>query len=119
MKQPSGARVLVVDDEPAIVRTITANLGRRGFKVDIARTADASIVVLVPGTGDEIQALKAGIMEIADIFVINQADRDGADKLAQAIAANQALKPAGAPGGRHASPEFGRRSDRTRRPRSR
>jgi LAO/AO transport system kinase len=50
----------------------------------------------VPGTGDEIQALKAGIMEIADIFVVNQADREGADKLAQAIAANQSLQPAAA-----------------------
>ena len=65
-------------------------------EVDIARTADVSIVMLVPGTGDEIQALKAGIMEIADIFVVNQADREGADTLAQAIAAHQALRPAAA-----------------------
>jgi LAO/AO transport system kinase len=63
-------------------------------EVDVASTADVSIVLLVPGTGDEIQALKAGLMEIADIFVVNQADREGADKLVQAIAANQALKPA-------------------------
>ena len=63
-------------------------------EVDVARTADVSIVMLVPGTGDEIQALKAGIMEIADIFVVNQADRDGADTLVQAITANQALRPA-------------------------
>jgi len=63
-------------------------------EVDIARTADVSIVMLVPGSGDDIQALKAGIMEIADIFVVNQADRDGADALVQAIAANQALQPA-------------------------
>jgi LAO/AO transport system kinase len=65
-------------------------------EVDIARTADVSIVVFVPGTGDEIQALKAGIMEIADIFVVNQADRPGADTLVQAIAGNQSLRPAGA-----------------------
>ena len=49
-------------------------------EVDIVRTADVSIVILVPGTGDEVQALKAGIMEIADIFVVNKADRDGADR---------------------------------------
>ncbi|MBI4885883.1 MAG: methylmalonyl Co-A mutase-associated GTPase MeaB [Acidobacteria bacterium] len=61
-------------------------------EVEIVRTADVSIVVLVPGAGDEIQALKAGIMEIADIFVVNKADRDGADQLAQAIAANLALQ---------------------------
>ena len=50
-------------------------------EVDIVRTADIAIVVLVPGTGDEVQALKAGIMEIADIFVVNKADREGADRL--------------------------------------
>jgi LAO/AO transport system kinase len=61
-------------------------------EIEITRTADVSIVVLVPGTGDEIQALKAGIMEIADIFVVNKADRDGADSLVQAITANLALQ---------------------------
>jgi LAO/AO transport system kinase len=61
-------------------------------EIEITRTADVSIVVLVPGTGDEIQALKAGIMEIADIFVVNKADRDGADSLLQAINANLALQ---------------------------
>ena len=54
-------------------------------EVDIVRTADVSIVVLVPGTGDEVQALKAGIMEIADIFVVNKADREGADRTAASI----------------------------------
>jgi LAO/AO transport system kinase len=61
-------------------------------EIEITRTADVSIVVLVPGAGDEIQALKAGIMEIADIFVVNKADRDGADSLLQAIHANLALQ---------------------------
>jgi LAO/AO transport system kinase len=60
-------------------------------EVDIIRTADVSIVTLVPGTGDEVQALKAGIMEIADIFVINKADREGADRLAGSVEANLAL----------------------------
>jgi GTPase len=60
-------------------------------EVDIIRTADVSIVTLVPGTGDEVQALKAGIMEIADIFVINKADREGADRLVSAVEANLAL----------------------------
>ena len=63
-------------------------------EVDIVRTADISIVVLVPGTGDEVQALKAGIMEIADIFVVNKSDRDGADRLAQSVAAMLALSSA-------------------------
>jgi len=60
-------------------------------EVDIIRTADVSIVTLVPGTGDEVQALKAGIMEIADIFVINKADREGADRLVSAVEGNLAL----------------------------
>jgi LAO/AO transport system kinase len=49
-------------------------------EVEIVRTADVCVVVLVPGMGDDVQALKAGIMEIADIFVVNKADRDGADR---------------------------------------
>lgn len=50
-------------------------------EIDIARLADVTVVVLVPGMGDDIQAIKAGILEIADLFVVNKADRDGADKL--------------------------------------
>lgn len=50
-------------------------------EVDIVRTADTCLVVLVPGMGDSVQAIKAGILEIADIFVINKADREGADSL--------------------------------------
>jgi LAO/AO transport system kinase len=54
-------------------------------EVDVARTADVSVLVLVPGMGDEVQALKAGVMEIADVFVVNKADRDGADRAVAAI----------------------------------
>jgi len=50
-------------------------------EVEIIRVSELNLVVLVPGFGDEIQAIKAGIMEIADIFVINKADRDGVEKL--------------------------------------
>lgn len=60
-------------------------------EVEIIRTADVSIVTLVPGTGDDVQALKAGIMEIADIFVVNKADREGAERLVSAVEANLAL----------------------------
>ena len=56
-------------------------------EVDIVRTADVSIVTIVPGSGDEVQALKAGIMEIADIFVVNKADREGADRTVTSIEA--------------------------------
>jgi LAO/AO transport system kinase len=65
-------------------------------EVEIVRTADVSIVTLVPGTGDDVQALKAGIMEIADIFVINKADRDGADRLVSSVESNLSLHAYGA-----------------------
>ena len=65
-------------------------------EVDIVRTADASIVTLVPGTGDDVQALKAGIMEIADIFVVNKADREGADRLVTSVESNLSLHAYGA-----------------------
>jgi LAO/AO transport system kinase len=61
-------------------------------EVDIVRTADISIVMVVPGSGDEVQALKAGIMEIADIFVVNKADREGADRTVASIEAVLSLQ---------------------------
>ena len=64
-------------------------------EVEIVRTADVSVVALVPGTGDDVQALKAGIMEIADVFVVNKADREGADRLVSAIEANLSLQSFG------------------------
>jgi len=63
--------------DPVIVETV----GVGQDEVDIVRTADVVAVVLVPGMGDDIQAIKAGILEIADLFVINKADRDGVDRL--------------------------------------
>jgi LAO/AO transport system kinase len=60
-------------------------------EVDIVRTADLSIVTIVPGSGDEVQALKAGIMEIADIFVVNKSDREGADRTVNSIEAMLSL----------------------------
>ena len=64
-------------------------------EVDIISSADVSLVVLAPGAGDEVQAMKAGIMEIADIFVVNKADREGADQVVQTISANLSLKTFG------------------------
>jgi LAO/AO transport system kinase len=66
-------------------------------EIDIVRLADVSVVTLVPGTGDDVQALKAGIMEIADVFVVNKVDREGADRLVSSIEAMLALEtvPAG------------------------
>lgn len=63
--------------DPVLVETV----GVGQDEVDVVKTADAVLVVVVPGMGDDIQALKAGILEIADLFVINKADRPGADRL--------------------------------------
>jgi LAO/AO transport system kinase len=60
-------------------------------EIDIVRLADVTMVVLVPGMGDDVQTIKAGIMEIADIFVINKADRDGAERVEREIRAMQTL----------------------------
>jgi LAO/AO transport system kinase len=62
-------------------------------EVEIVGTADVSLVVLVPGLGDEVQALKAGIMEIADVFVVNKSDRDGADRVVAEIESMLSLAP--------------------------
>ena len=70
----SGKDVLLVE---------TVGVGQG--EVEIVGTVDVSLVVLVPGLGDEVQALKAGIMEIADVFVVNKADREGVDRLVTEI----------------------------------
>jgi LAO/AO transport system kinase len=60
-------------------------------EVDIVRLADVTILILVPGMGDDVQTIKAGIMEIADIFVINKSDRDGAENVEREIRTLQSL----------------------------
>jgi GTPase len=60
-------------------------------EVDIVTLADVTVVVLVPGMGDDVQTIKAGIMEIADVFVINKADREGAERVEREIRAMQSL----------------------------
>jgi len=90
LSRATGDAALVLDaagKDAIIIETV----GVGQDEVDIIRTADVSIVTLVPGTGDDVQALKAGIMEIADIFVINKADREGADRLVSAVESNLAL----------------------------
>ncbi|HMS65335.1 MAG TPA: methylmalonyl Co-A mutase-associated GTPase MeaB [Ignavibacteria bacterium] len=72
---------------------IIETVGVGQSELDIAKTADTTIVVLVPESGDSIQAMKAGLMEIADIFVLNKSDRDGADGVAATIKNIIHLKP--------------------------
>jgi LAO/AO transport system kinase len=94
LARASGDAALVLDAAGKDI-VIIETVGVGQDEVDIARTADVTAVVLIPGTGDEIQALKAGIMEIADIFVVNKADRDGSDHLVSAIATNLSLQTFG------------------------
>lgn len=84
--------VALVFDAAGKSLVIIETVGVGQDEVDIVRAADVSIVVLVPGTGDDVQALKAGIMEIADIFVVNKADRDGADRMVTSVESNLALQ---------------------------
>ena len=77
-KTADAAKVL---DAAGYDVVIIETVGVGQSEVDIVKTADTTLVVLVPGLGDDIQAIKAGILEIGDIFVINKADRDGADRL--------------------------------------
>src|SRR3954454_15731327 len=60
-------------------------------EVDIVRLAEVTVVILVPGMGDDVQTIKAGIMEIADVFVINKSDREGAERVEREIRAMQSL----------------------------
>jgi LAO/AO transport system kinase len=79
--------------DPVVVETV----GVGQDEVEVVRTADVVAVVLVPGMGDDIQALKAGILEIADLFVINKADHPGADRLEADLQAMLDLLDAGKP----------------------
>jgi LAO/AO transport system kinase len=91
LARATGEAALVLDAAGKDVVLIeTVGVGQD--EIDIVRTADVSIVTFVPGSGDEVQALKAGIMEIADIFVVNKADREGADRAVASIEANLSLQ---------------------------
>jgi LAO/AO transport system kinase len=73
----STVDAVAILDAAGYAKIIVETVGVGQDEVEIVKTADVSVVVLVPGMGDDIQAIKAGIMEIGDVFVINKADRDG------------------------------------------
>jgi LAO/AO transport system kinase len=73
--------------DPVLIETV----GVGQDEVDIMRLADVTVVILVPGMGDDVQTIKAGIMEIADIFVINKSDREAAERVEREIRAMQSL----------------------------
>ena len=84
---PATADVIRLLDAGARDPILVETVGVGQDEVEIVKFADVSIVVLVPGMGDDVQALKAGIMEIGDIFVINKCDRPGVEKMERALTA--------------------------------
>lgn len=92
---PQAVRVLeAAGCDPVLVETV----GVGQSEVEVASEADTTIVLLAPGMGDGIQAAKAGILEVGDLFVVNKADRDGADATARELRHMISLGPAAQPG---------------------
>jgi len=85
------AEVALVLDAAGKKQILIETVGVGQDEIDIVRLADCVVVVLVPGLGDDIQSMKAGLMEIADIFVLNKADREGADRLEEQLHAMLSL----------------------------
>jgi len=85
------AEVATVLDASGRDMVMIETVGVGQDEVDIVRVADITIVILVPGMGDDVQSIKAGIMEIADIFVINKSDHEGAERVEREIRALQSL----------------------------
>src|SRR3989442_14359001 len=69
--------VVAILDAAGFSKVLVETVGVGQDEVEIVKTADVCVVVLVPGMGDDVQTMKAGIMEIGDVFVINKADREG------------------------------------------
>jgi LAO/AO transport system kinase len=87
------ADVLTVIDAAGFDRILIETVGVGQAEIDIASAAHTTIVVEAPGLGDEVQAIKAGVLEIADVFAVNKADRDGAEHTVMALQMMQGLAP--------------------------
>jgi LAO/AO transport system kinase len=87
------ADVITVLDGAGFDRILIETVGVGQAEIDIASAAHTTIVVEAPGMGDEVQAIKAGVLEIADVFAVNKADREGADHTAMALQMMQGLAP--------------------------
>jgi len=110
-------------DAAGFDRILVETVGVGQSELDVARMADSTTLVLVPESGDGIQTLKSGVMEIADVFVVNKADRTGADKLRQEIEVTLGIRRGnafrhvrahhGRPVGRAAGQSVGRSDSKT------
>jgi LAO/AO transport system kinase len=81
----ASADAVDVLDAAGFDEVLVETVGVGQDEVDVFRLAESCVVVLTPGMGDDIQAIKAGLMEVADLFVVNKSDRDGADRVVQEI----------------------------------
>jgi LAO/AO transport system kinase len=90
---PSTFAAVQILDAAGYERILIETVGAGQAEVDVVQVADTTLVLLVPGLGDEVQMFKAGIMEIADIFVLNKADRDGVERLEAGVEAMLDLVP--------------------------
>lgn len=89
---PSTHDAVMVLDAAGFDVVAIETVGVGQGEVDVSRAADLSIVITVPGAGDDVQAIKAGVMEIADVFVVNKSDRDGVDLAVAEIEAMLSLR---------------------------
>ncbi|MFY9529871.1 MAG: methylmalonyl Co-A mutase-associated GTPase MeaB [Candidatus Acidiferrales bacterium] len=92
LAQATGDAALLLDaagKQIVLIETVGVGQG----EIEIVRLADCTLVVLVPGMGDDVQSLKAGLMEIGDVFVLNKSDREGADRFEQQLRAILQLVP--------------------------
>ena len=90
---PAAHDVVTVLEAAGCQVILIETVGVGQDEVEVARLADVTMLLLVPGMGDDVQTFKAGVMEIADLFVINKADRTGADRVEQEVAAMLSITP--------------------------
>ncbi len=88
---PTTQDAVTILDAAGCESILIETVGVGQDEVEVARLADATVLLLVPGLGDDIQTFKAGVMEIADVFVINKSDRQGADRVEQEVTAMLSL----------------------------
>lgn len=95
---PAAVRMIDVMDAAGFDRVLVETVGTGQSEIDIAQVTDVRVVVSAPGLGDEIQAMKSGLLEIADILVVNKGDREGADRTLQQLKTSLAMRAGGRAG---------------------
>ena len=94
---PAAVRMVDVMDAAGYDRILIETVGTGQSEIDVTQVTDVRIVVSAPGLGDEIQAMKSGLLEIADVLVVNKADRDSAERTFQQLKSGLAMRAGGRP----------------------